>query len=785
MFPALQARSAITVAFILLFLAPGPGTAAESGSLTGRVLSVDDAPVTDAVVEIVDLHRRSRTDEEGRFRFEDLPAGSYLVWVESRSSGSETRRVSISAGEVTEITIRPDRSVHGETIVVTTGGSARSELEVTRPVSVLGTEELMLQGEATLGETLSKEPGITSTYFGPGASTPVIRGLTGDRVRTLQSGLGTGDASSVSPDHAVTAEPLGAERIEIIRGPATLLYGSNAIGGVVNVLNERIPRHRPVQSLEGSIDLRGGSVSEELAGSIDLTAGAGDWVFTVGATGRETDDYEIPGFATVDFLREEDHEHEEDHEDEGHGEEEEIFGVLPNSDLESREGSFGLSYLFGEAGSLGVSVTGFESEYGIPGGGHEHGEEEHGHEEEGEEGHEGEESGAEGVRIDMENTRIDLRGEISRGLGPFQRLVTHLGFTDYEHDELEGEEIGTSFSSESWEGRLEMVQRTFGPWSGSFGLQAGSRDLVAVGEEAFIPGTERSTVALFGLEEYSKGDLRVQLGGRYEQQDTRVDRTDLPDRDFDGLSASLGLVWNPGGGIASLGTNLSRSVKMPAPEELYSDGLHAATQAFEIGNPGLGEETSLGVDGFVRVATPRWELDLTVFATRFDDFIFQRFTGEQEEGFPVVVYAQQDADFHGAEMKARLGLVEETDRHLDLELFGDLVRAELDDGQNVPRIPPLRLGGALSYRLGPWSARTEVRWVDEQDELAVNETPTDGYTMVGASVGYRLLTRNAVYDLLLRGRNLTDEEARSHTSFLKDRVPLPGRDVSLSLRIAF
>jgi iron complex outermembrane receptor protein len=589
-------------------------------------------------------------------------------------------------------------------------------------------------------------------------------------VRVLEGGLGTGDVSGVSADHAVTADPAQAERIEVLRGPATLLYGSSAIGGVVNVLDERIPTSRATGSLSGSVGLRGGSVSDERSGTVNLDGGGGSWAWHVDGMAREADDYHVPGFARL-----EEDEHEEDEHEEDEHEEDEPFGTVPNTDLETRGGRVGASYFFGDKGFFGVSVSGFETEYGLPGG-LEHGDEEEEHEEDDEDGVP--------VRIDMQQRRIDLRGEISRPFGVFQALKLRLGGTDYEHVELEGAEPGTFFFNDFLEGRIELVQRRRGRHGGSIGIQYLDRELEAVGAEAFIPKTATRRWAVFTFQEIESGPLRWQLGGRFESQDTDPTSAVFSSRSHDGFSASAGLVWDAGE-VWSIGASLARSVKLPAAEELFSEGLHVATQAFEVGNPDLGEETGLGFDLSLRLDGERISGELTLFRQDFDDFIFQAFTGEVEDGFPVVLYSQQDAELVGAELKARVELYESNGHHVHLRLVGDVVDAELDGGGNLPRIPPLRLGGGVHYHSERWNASAEVQWVDDQTDAGENESPTAGYTLVDASLGYRFLFRNQILDLLLRGRNLTDEEARSHTSFLKNVAPLPGRDVSLAMKLLF
>ncbi|HVS65364.1 MAG TPA: TonB-dependent receptor [Thermoanaerobaculia bacterium] len=768
-----QLRLFVLVLVFVLALAllppfAGHSAAQQTGAIVGTVLDAAGQPAAGVVVSVPDGGRRQETDESGAFRFEGIPSGSHLVIADGGRGGRSVETAEVEPGGTAELTLVLRLAAHTEEVVVTGFAEARSPLDLATATTVLSGDELRLRLQSSLGETLEQEAGISSTFFGPGASRPVIRGQSGDRVRMLEGGIGVGDASAISPDHAVTADPGLAEQIEVIRGPATLLYGSSAIGGAVNVVDQRIPTYRASEPIRGTVDLRGGTVADERSGSIALDGGSGRFAWHVDALVRDADDYEIPGFA---FGEEEGNGDGEEHGEEEH---ENPRGLVPNTAVESEAARAGGSWFFGDSGFVGVSVSGFDSLYGLPGG--------HGHEEGEHEGEEEvEEEGEEVIRIDMEQRRVDFRGERTRPFGAFSGLKVRVGATDYEHVELEGDEVGTLFLNESVEGRFELVQNRRGRSSGSVGLQLSSRDLEAIGAEAFLPPTSTDSWALFTFQEIrSREDLRWQLGARWESQQIDV-APGFPDRDHDGLSASLGLVWDFGERW-SLAGSAARAVKLPAAEELYSEGLHIATQAFEIGDSELDEESSLGLDISLRRTEGRVTGELTLYRQDFDDYVFQAFTGDEEEGFPVVLYSQQDADFIGAELKTRIELWEREGRHLHLRLMGDRVEAKLADGGNLPRIPGARLGAGLHYHAGAIDGMVEVRRTFVQNDVAVNETPTDGFTFINASFGYRFTFGNQLLDLLVRGRNLLDEEARSHTSFLKDIAPLPGRDVSVGMR---
>ncbi|MGH7557639.1 MAG: TonB-dependent receptor, partial [Gemmatimonadota bacterium] len=657
-----------------------------------------------------------------------------------------------------------DLLFHAEPITVSAAPGSRGLEEVAQPVAVVEGRELAAQREATLGETLSDEPGVSSTYFGPGSSRPVIRGLGGDRIRILEGGVGTGDASTTSPDHAISHDPLSTERIEIVRGPATLLYGSSAIGGVVNIIDGRIPRLALDVPVTGSLELRGGTVADERSGGLSASGGLGPIAWHLGGVARNTDDYQIPGFAEAEPDE---------------GEEEEAVGVLPNSALESSNLTGGLS-LVGESGFLGFAVSGYDSEYGIPG----HGHEEEAFASEGSAAAQEAEAG-EAVRIDMDQRRFDVEGELDRPIGPLRGARLRLGTTDYEHVEIEGGEVGTRFTNEAWELRLEALHREIGRLGGAFGVQISGRDFAAVGAEAFIPPTETAAWALFAFEELALGDLRLQLGARYENGDVAALEGDAPDRSFDAFSTTGGFVWTPLEETA-ISLSVARSARIPTTEDLYSNGPHVATNAFEIGDPDLGLESSLGLDLGMRHSAGRLTGEVSVFANRFRDFIFEAFTGEIEDGLEVIRYRQADALFTGAEAHLDMELLHREPHHLALELKGDVVRAKfVDTDQPLPRIPPARIGAGIHYQGSTLWGSFGVHLVLEQERVAEFEEPTDSYTMTDATLGYRFFAGGLVHDLIFRGTNLTDEEARNHVSFLKELAPLPGRDLSLAYRLNF
>lgn len=735
-----------------------PPLLAGAGSVSGTVSTTDGSPAAAAEVRLVDLARATRADSSGTFRFDDVPPGKHLLEAQHPRWGAAITEIDVDAAVT--ISLRLDRAVHLDELVVTAGATARRGEDLSLGTSVLTGEELASRIQPTLGETLAGEPGVTSTYFGPGSSRPVIRGLGGDRIRILQNGLDVGDASNTSPDHAAGADPASAERIEVLRGPATLLYGSTAIGGVVNVVSEAIPTSLPQVPVTGSLELRGGSNGDNRSASTHASGRVGSFAWHLEGFGRDSDDGDVPSGAL---------------------EEEPELDVLENSALEGSGGAVGAAWI-GAKASFGVSFRGFDTLYGIPGGhGHGHDEEHEGEEHEGEEHEEEEEE--EAVRIDLKQRRVDLRALRTAPIGPFRTLKLNLGVVDYEHVELEGDEIGTIFENESWEARLEAAQIARGGWTGDLGLQLSERDFAAIGDEAFVAPTTTRRAAAFALQQYEIDAVTLLGGLRFETQDTTTSDAALPDRDFDGVSVSLGALWSFAP-TWKLSANVARSTKLPTPEELYSFGPHLATNAFEIGDPDLTEETSLGVDVSVRRTTGRINGELTLFQNRFDDFILLEPTDEVEDELQVFRYAQTDAEFRGVEGEIHFELVEVEPHHLELELSFDQVRAEeRATGSPLPLIPPRRFGAALLYRGDTFDGKIEVRRNDAQDRVAAAETRTPGSTVLNASLGFRFFLGDTLHRLELRGTNLTDEVVRLHTSLLKDEVVAPGRDVSLMYRL--
>ncbi|RJY09768.1 TonB-dependent receptor [Aurantiacibacter aquimixticola] len=675
-----------------------------------------------------------------------------------------------------------DRVVHMDRIVVTAPGV--EDLSVLAGASVIDGEDLLRNQSGQIGEVLDNLPGVATTGFAPGASRPILRGLDGERVRVLSDGIGNIDASNTSADHAVSIDPLTAERVEVLRGPATLLYGSQAIGGVVNVIDRRLPRVMPeggvrvdaFGSIDTAYDLREGGAA------VDLGLGD-DFVLHFHGSYRETDDFEIPGFQLTEDLRADLLADAAEELEEGNVEEAEelteqanVTGVVPNSFTETYSFGAGAGYI-GEGFRIAGSASYYDTFYGIPSGpgGHHHGEEGEG------EFEVEEEEGEENVSITLEQARFDLLTGISLG-GFFDELVLRVGHSNYTHTELEGEETGTVFDVLGTEGRLELTQAPTENWRGAVGAQFYLRDFEAVGEEAFVAPNETEQFGIFTLQELQFGALEVEVGGRYENTAQSSDPLGI-ERDFDTFSAAGGISYGVTPTIR-VGANVTRTERAPSGEELFANGPHLATQQFEIGDPDLDVETVLGLEGYVTADIGPVEARLAVFSNAFDDFIYLSETGDEEDDLPVFEFLQDDADFIGFEASASAPLFSVAGGQFITDLGASYVEAELDDGTPLPRIPPLELFGALEWQSNAFDLRGEVEWYDDQTRTAPFEEATDSYALVNLSAALHPFRDDRIV-LLLQANNVFDEEGRRHTSFTKEYVPVAGRNFRVTARASF
>jgi len=684
----------------------------------------------------------------------------------------------------------------------------RQESNSVLPVTVITGEELQRSVATTIGETLENRAGLANSSFGPGVGRPVIRGQQGPRAITLQNNTSSADVSSFSPDHAVTVEPLLAKSIEVLRGPSTLLYGGGAIGGIVNVIDNRIPRER-IEGIEGAAEYRYDYAPDLNSGVGVLEAGFGNLAFHLSGTSRSTSDLRIPGraideaaLAEQEEMMGHDEEHEgEDHEGEEHGEEEvnNSKGKIANTDTDTDVITAGFSFHFDEKGSYaGFAVNNLNNKYGIPPGAHEHGhEEEHGdhegEEHEGEE-HEGEEEEEEIVRIDMDQTRYDAMVHLYEPMDSIEVVRGFLTYTDYEHKELEGSEVGTRFKRDTWETRLEVVHNALLGTEGVVGLQAKSDTFEAVGEEGFIPKTDSTELGLFLIEDFHRNEWTYEAGLRGEYVERDPSTNAASNEDFTNWSASLSALWQFDDNWQT-GVSLARSARAPSTEELFSnvDAMdpeelvtHAATGIIEVGDPDLDNETSLNADLALQWHSANSWAELSVFYNQFNDYIFLRNSGEEVDETAVYDYLQEDTKFYGVEFESSFHLTDLGPGALALDLRGDAIRGDFKDNGDVPRLPPVRVGARLSWTGDAFGTWVSVLNAGDQDRPGDFETDTDGYTRLDLGADYRFsFAQERELLVFIKWKNITDEEIRLSTSFLRNYAPEAGQSVAAGIRFSF
>jgi iron complex outermembrane receptor protein len=653
-------------------------------------------------------------------------------------------------------------------IVVTANSRTRADL--LSSVSVLSGETLQEDKRLSIGETLATQPGVTASSFGPTASRPILRGLGGDRVRVLTDGIGSFDASSTSADHAVVVNPLTAERIEVIRGPAALLYGSSAIGGVVNVIDTRIPRHVPDEPVHASLDAGYGTAAKDrnVAGAVDVPIGGG-FVAHVDGSYDKSGDLDTGGYVLSRPLRQQ----AAASGDPAIAPLADLKGKIPNTQARQWDVAGGLAYI-ADGGSLGISVSRYDTLYGVP-------------------IRYSLEPGVEDEqpRIDLRQTRVDVRGEVTPHGDTIDAVRVRLGYANYRHDELEPNgAIATSFFDKGMEGRVDIIQAKRGIWSGSTGAQVITRDFEAVGDEKFVPPVHAENVGVFALQTLEFGRLKLEAGGRYEREDARAEPdaqigNGFESRSFDAFSGSAGLGYAIAPGWR-IGANYTHTERSPDVEELFSNGPHDGTQAYELGDPNLRKEMSDGVETFVRGGRGElYSVDVAGYYNHFSNYIFQTPTGAVEDDLPVYAYYNGRANQLGFEASGTAKLVQAGGFAIKGNAQADYVRITVKDFGPAPLIPPLRLLGGVQAASDHLDLGGEVEHDFEHDRAAPNETDTGGFTLVNAAIAWRPRGKDGDVTLRLQANNLFDVVARRSTSLLKDYAPLAGRDirVGLSLRI--
>jgi iron complex outermembrane receptor protein len=680
---------------------------------------------------------------------------------------------------------------HPENVVVT-AIIPRAHIDILGGTSVLSGDQLARNLRSSLGETLARQPGVSATSFGPGASRPILRGFSGDRIRLLTDGIGSFDASANSVDHAVAINPLLSDRMEVLHGPAALLYGSSAVGGVVNVIDTRLPVRLP----EGGYDVAltgtyGGAAREALlAGKVDVALGRGFVLHADGST-LNAGDLRTGGHILGAVPRAEAAASDED----DVRDLADLRGRLPNSALDGWSYTGGLNYI-DDGGSLGFSVGRSRMTYGLPiryETSETHSDHDHDHEDEHHHGH-----GPEDVRIIMNQTRADLRGQINIGGGILNQIRVRAGWADYDHAEVDDAgHAHTRFFAEGMEARLEAIQSRKGGWEGAVGAQFLLRQSRIEGEEKFLPAIDGQTYGLFTLQSLDLGALRLEAGARFEH--SRLDAAGDADlaspeyrRSFDTFSGSIGASY----AIAAdwrVGLNLSHTERAPTADELFARGNHAGTQAFELGNPDFRTERGWGLEGTVHGRGRDFHVTLSGFYNKFNRFIYDDIvddsaclsaSGADELDFPCFAYLQSGAKYYGAELQADWTATRFGTTELRLDGLADVTRATLSDGRPVPRIPPLRMLGGVTLDGGEWSVRGEVEHAFKQNRVSARETTTPAYTLVNAALSWKPKPADDRLTIILQANNIFDVEARRHASLLKDYSPLAGRDIRLTVSLA-
>jgi iron complex outermembrane receptor protein len=762
--------------FLILIMAPMM-VSADVADLTGQVTNNQNQAIPNATIHIHNTELTTKTDESGQFVFSDLETGAYKIDIEISASRHFNTQINHDGSP---IIINVDNLTLDD-LVVSANPLEHNQLRMTTPVTILSEEDLVMERGMSIDQTLNNVTGVNSGSFGLGAGQIVIRGQQGPRVTVLNNNMTMQDAASVSPDHWVTTEPLLAKQVEVLKGPATLLYGGGAVGGVVNVLDDVIPSQQ-IDGIEGGFETRfSDSALGERTGVLTLNAGLSERLMGhVSYFNRQTDDYEIPDNAESEILHD-----AEGHDDHADHEGEESLGVLENSSIDADGFNVGLSWFY-DQGYWGMSYADFNRNYGIPGHDHEY-EDDHddGHKDEDDHDHE-----EEVVRIDLDKTVFNLKGVHNfYENNYFNQLKTHYSKTDYQHVELEGDEIGTLFDNQSDEFRLELTHGLIGGFEGVWGTQFSNRDFAALGDEAYILPTKTEIMSLFLIEEREFENWHAEFGARYDRQSVSSDLYE--DIDENALSLSLGATFNLTDEW-TLPVNISSAQRLPTAEEYFSnqsgtDELipHLATGTIEVGNLNLTQETANNFDVGLKYRRDGFRFDLALFYNQIDDFIFLRNTGEEVEEIPVYNYTQQNTTFRGYESEIGYMFEDGFNNQWNLRLFVDHTQAELNTGENVPRIPADRIGLGVNWIRGPWSINADHIHVSKQSDIAVNELPTEGYDLLNLSanwVHYGSQTETMVF---IKANNVLDEEIRDHASFIKDIAPRPGRSISTGIRLTF
>ena len=763
-------RFLLILACVVLIVGSRPASAQEVGAIEGTVLLPNNEPAHQANVLIIRLGRVDETDETGTYRFDNVTAGTYNVVAYQTGLDALPQSVTVAAGERAHVDLTLRVTPIRTEITVTAAGREQTAFQTVQSVLSLDAFDLSESMATSLGEVLDGELGIAKRSFGPGSARPIVRGFDGDRVLVMQDGVGVGSLASQSGDHGEPIDASNIERIEVLKGPATLLYGSNAVGGVVNAVSLHQGAHtQPHRGVRGQASSTFGSANAQAGGSFNTAIGAGNWMVWAGGGGQRTADYTTP------------------------------IGVVDNSKSRISNGNAGFGW-FSNRGFASIDYKANDGRYGIPFAGEFHGH--HGHEEEGE--HEEE---LEGVDLAFRRHNVRFTGGL-RNLGSWvDGFELSLNYSDWNHDEVEvaedgDQEIGTTFENQQFSYRGVFTQGATSRLRGSFGFQGAVRRYEAAGEEALSPPVDHGTFAVFALEEIGFERVQLQLGGRIEsnryEPKAAVLRTALhhdgeeegeeePElvmlrgRNFTGGSAGIGArfdLWPSGAFVA----NFTTSFRSPALEELYNFGPHVGTLAFEVGDENLKRERSNGFDFSLRHQADRVRGEANFFFYDFDNFVYLAPGEEVIDSLLEADFSQGDARFLGTELKLDIGMHE----NVWFNLTMDTVNAELTaTGASLPRIPPLRGKVGLDFRYAGLSVKPELIMAGRRGDVFNTETPTAGYTVANLAASYTIPKSHFSHHMSVNFFNIGDRLYRNHSSFLKDLVPEIGRGVRFSYAVKF
>ena len=734
----------------LLFLSGVTFAQVAGGSITGTV-RINDSSVHDATVHILQLNRATRTDDSGNYRLADLPPGRYTVLVHMEGFSDASRSVEVLSGAEVKADFQLEIRSIKEQVTVTASGTEQSVFDSFQTVNSVGSTRIAERASTSLGEVLETETGVAKRSFGPGSSRPVIRGFDGDRVLVLQDGVRSGSVGSQSGDHGETVDPLSAERIEVVKGPGTLLYGSNALGGVVNVIGHH--EDEAHDGVRGFFTGVGGTTDKQAGAAGGLEYGINKWLIRGSASAQRTGDFDTP------------------------------IGEIPNSATRSNAVSFGGGYYATKAyvsGTYGFDVR----RYGIPFAAL--------FEEEPTEGE---------LPVVEEEIDVRARRHNFRVTGGFRELTNNFisgaqysfDYTDYRHKEIERfedvDEVGTIFDNKTFSYRTLFEQAKRGKLTGRFGFEGFSRDYEVDGEEQLIQGkVDHNAFSVFGLEELNFDRVKFQFGGRIEHNSYDPEDAGLRDRSFTGFSGGVGVnvpLWKGGAFVA----NYTHSFRAPALEELYNNGPHIGNVTFEIGNPDLATERSNGFDFSLRHQSERFNFTGDIYYYGIDDFVFLEYQDadgdghvDTMDGLPIGRYEQGDASYFGAEVSGDVRFNDYVGGFISM----DFVRARLvDEDLDLPRIPPFRTRIGLDLRYKDLSLRPEALFVADQNKIAPLETPTAGYGIINVAGSYTIGGQHFAHIFTVNAYNLTDRLYRNHVSFIKDLVPEIGRGIRFGYTVRF